>query len=177
MGARIFVVFVVSVVLLSIPGYVYAHGAHIETTTSTESVTIVDIRATFDHGTPMGGAQVAIFAPNDPVTPWGTGMCDDGGKFRFVPDHTLPGTWEVQVRQSGHGATVYVEIGAAPSSDQASPMTSSLVAASGSNNANFSTLQLILMGASVIWGFIGTGLFFARRVKVPSSPLPHHVDE
>lgn len=175
-GVRMLIAFVWSAALLSIPTYVYAHGAHVEMTTSSETVTVVDIHATFDNGTPMSGAQVAVFAPNDPATPWTTGLCDDNGNFRFIPDHTLPGTWEVQVRQSGHGATVYVEIGAVPSGNHASPMTSSLVAASGSNTANFSTLQLILMGASVIWGFIGTGLFFARRAKTPSTHSPPPAD-
>lgn len=141
---------------------VYAHGAKLDYTAQTRTVTVVDIYATFDSGDPMGGAQVVIYAPNDPVNPWQTGVCDEQGSFSFTPDPAIPGTWEIQARQSGHGAIAYVEIGETagqPDSDVAriQVMTGS--------TSTFTPLQYTLMGASVVWGLVGTALYFSGRTR------------
>ena len=66
----------------------------------------------------------------------------------FTPDSTKPGTWDVQVRQAGHGDMIHIPIG----EDLALTGTT-----------GYTTLQIMLMGASVIWGFVGTALFFSYR--------------
>ncbi|MEE9618360.1 MAG: carboxypeptidase regulatory-like domain-containing protein, partial [Anaerolineae bacterium] len=93
------------------------------------------------------GGQVTVYAPDDPSTPWLTGVCDEDGRFIFTPDPSKPGTWDVQVRQSGHGDMVHIPIGED-------------VAMTGTTG--YTPLQVVLMGACVVWGFVGTALFFLR---------------
>ncbi len=123
---------------------VSAHGVKIEYTIGMS----VEIVAAYDTGEPMAGGQVTVYAPDEPSTPWLTGICDEGGRFVFTPDPAKPGTWDVQVRQAGHGDMVHIPIG-------------DNVAVSGSTG--YTPLQIVLMGACVVWGFIGTALFFSRR--------------
>ncbi|GAB4574888.1 MAG: hypothetical protein Kow0077_23640 [Anaerolineae bacterium] len=120
-----------------------AHGAKISYSVDV-TVTLV---AEFDTGEPMAHAQVMVYSPADPATPWLTGEADEEGRFSFVPDPALPGTWDVQVRAAGHGDIVHIPIGAGG-------------AASGSTG--FSPAQIVLMAASVVWGLVGTALYFSR---------------
>ena len=122
-----------------------AHGARIEYKINMA----VEIHATYDTGEPMGGGQVTVYAPDDPSTPWLTGVCDEDGRFTFRPDPSKPGTWDVQVRQSGHGDMVHIPIGEGM-------MTTAGV-------GGFGFLQIVLMSACVIWGLVGTALYFSRR--------------
>jgi nickel transport protein len=134
-----------SILLLVSYAPAYAHGAKIDYRINTT----IDITATYDSGEPMAQAQVSVFAPDDPQTPWLTGTSDAEGKFSFSPDPAKPGTWDIQVRQAGHGDIIHLPIGG----DSAS------TGASGS----FSTAQIIVMAACVVWGFIGTALYFSKR--------------
>ncbi|MDY7078488.1 MAG: carboxypeptidase-like regulatory domain-containing protein [Chloroflexota bacterium] len=129
------------VIGLTMPAF--AHGAKIEYTISMT----VEIRAVYDTGEPMGGGQVTVYAPGDPTTPWLTGVCDEEGRFTFTPDPSQPGTWDVQVRQSGHGDMVHIPIG------------EEVAMARG---FGYTPLQIVLMGVCVVWGFVGTALFFSR---------------
>jgi len=128
----------------------FAHGAKIEYTINVA----VEIRAAYDTGEPMDGGQVTVYAPGDPSTPWLTGVCDEGGRFTFTPDPSIPGIWDVQVRQSGHGDMVHIPIG----EDMAM-----------SGTTGYTPLQVVLMGACVVWGFVGTALFFSRRRALSGS--------
>ncbi len=124
-----------------------AHGVDLTAGT----VEGVEVTAVFDGGGgPMAGAQVTVFAPDDPARPWMTGTTDEEGRFFFVPDAALPGTWDVQVRQAGHGGIVRVEVtaeGAEVAADAAGlPVT-----------------QKALMALAVAWGALGTALYFRRR--------------
>lgn len=132
---------------LALEAPVYAHGVVLN---YTSDVTI-EITARYDSGTPMSGAQVAVYTPNDPTTPWLTGVCDEKGRFSFVPDTSQPGTWDVQVRLAGHGGIIHVPVGG------------DSVAASG--GGGLSHLQIGLMIACVVWGTVGTSLYFSRRRK------------
>ena len=121
-----------------------AHGARIEYTISMA----VEIQASYDTGEPMAGGQVTVYAPDDLSTPWLTGVCDEEGRFTFTPDTSRPGTWDVQVRQSGHGDIVHIPIG----EDMAV-----------SGTTGYTPLQVVLMAACVVWGFVGSALFFSHR--------------
>ena len=94
-------------ITLGITATAFAHGAKIEYKIGLT----VEILAAYDSGEPMAGAQVAIYTPDNPSTPWMTGSCDEEGHFAFTPDTSKPGTWDVQVRQAGHGDIIHLPIG------------------------------------------------------------------
>ena len=135
-------VFILGLVL---PIKAYAHGAKIEYTVDIA----IEIVATYDDGQPMANAQVTVYAPDDPSTPWLTGVCDDEGHFSFIPDTSKPGTWDVQVRQAGHGDIVHITIGED-------------MVGTGSVGG-YTLLQIILMAACFVWGSVGTALYFSQR--------------
>ena len=132
-------------IVLGLPIKAYAHGVIIEYTVDVA----IEVVAMYDNGEPMAGAQVVVYAPDDPSTPWMTGVCDDKGRFTFVPDASKPGTWDIQVRQAGHGGMVHISIG------------EGMLATT--ETGGFGVLQIVLMSACVIWGFVGTALYFSRR--------------
>ncbi len=141
---------VIGVLVLSLllPAEALAHGVNIQYTSDIE-ITIV---ARYDTGTPMAGAQVTVYAPDDPTTPWLTGACDDKGRFSFTPDTSRPGIWDVQVRLAGHGGMVHIPVGEGT--------------ATSGGIGGYSYLQVALMAACVIWGSIGTAFYFRRRRQV-----------
>ena len=131
---------------LLIPTAVYAHGVNVVYTSDIE----IEVTAEYDSGEPMAGAQVVVYAPDDATTPWLTGECDDEGRFSFNPDTSKPGIWDVQVRLAGHGDMIHIPVGEATSiTDEGS--------------GGYSTMQIVLMSACVIWGSVGTALYFSRR--------------
>lgn len=148
MGSRwILVMWLILMVLVALllPTEAHAHGAHIEYTTSTA----IEIVAAYDSGEPMSGAQVVVYAPDDPATAWLTGTCDEQGRFTFSPDTSQPGTWDVQVRLAGHGDIVHI------------PVADGAAATGG--GGGYSVLQIVLMSLCVIWGLAGTALYIRRR--------------
>lgn len=136
---------IVCILILTItsPSQVFAHGLKI----THEEKKSIEITARFDNGEPMSEAQVAIFAPGNPSAPWATGQCDKEGRYVFTPDSSKPGTWDIQVRQAGHGEMIHINVGGD-------------VAAAESG---YTKSQIILMSVSIIWGLVGTALFFRRR--------------
>ena len=130
---------------LGLPITAYAHGAKIEYTVNMT----IELVAAYDNGEPMAGAQFVVYAPDDPSTPWLTGVCDDEGRFSFTPDTSKPGTWDIQVRQAGHGDIVHIPVG------------EDTVGTGGTGG--YTPLQIVLMAACVIWGSVGTALYFSRR--------------
>jgi len=143
---KICTVIIFTVVLfLMLPMQAHAHGSKIEYVVDM----MIEIVATYDSGEPMSGAQVVVYAPDDISTPWLTGICDDEGRYSFKPDTSMTGTYDVQVRQAGHGDIVHIPVG------DGGTMSGS--------SGGYSTGQIALMSVCVIWGFIGTGLYFLRR--------------
>ncbi len=134
--------------VLLLPTMVYAHGAKIEYTVVT-TIETVEIVAKFDNGEPMTDAQVSVYAPNNTTVPWLTGMCDEQGRFSFNPDTSISGRWDIQVRQAGHGHMIYIEV------EEGS--------VTGGSSSGYSTGQIVLMTVCVIWGILGTALYFRRR--------------
>ena len=128
-----------------LPGKALAHGVNIEYTSHVE-ITIV---ARYDTGEPLAGAQVVVYAPDDAAAAWLTGTCDDEGRFSFTPDTSKPGIWDIQVRLAGHGGMVHIPVG------EGTATTGKI--------GGYSHLQLTLMVACVIWGSIGTALYFSPR--------------
>ncbi len=131
--------------VLSFPTATLAHGAHIQS----RSREAIEIEATYDNGDPLANAQVQIYAPSDPQTPWRTTQTDEQGRYLFTPD--APGDWEVSVRQAGHGDIVVIPV---------SP--GGTVATTYRNTGNISPLQRAIMAGAVTWGCVGTALYFRR---------------
>lgn len=134
-----------------IPSQLQAHGALIHWHQAPGIV----IQAKYDTGRPMAEAQVTVFAPDNPASPWLSGTTDVEGRFSFVPDPAIPGTWAVQTRQAGHGAMAHIPI-SADMDDQPPP--------SPQSPTSTTPLQRAVMIGSVVWGCVGTALFF-RRTK------------
>jgi len=144
MERKLFTILLTLLFILGMPVMAFAHGVKIVSQTKTT----IEITATYDTGEPISGGQVTIYAPDNPSVPWSTGKCDEKGRFTFTPDPSKPGTWDVQVRHAGHGGMIHIPVGQG-------------TAASGSTG--YTQLQIILMAVCVIWGFVGTTLFFSRR--------------
>lgn len=150
-----------------LPTAAQAHGAKIEY----KIAPAIALQAMYDAGEPMTTAQVTVYAPSDPSKPWLTGKTDKEGRFSFVPDPAIAGEWVVQAREAGHGAMIHVTLGndSAAAQDGASGAAASgaasgtPVAAAPVQSEAQSPLQRWLMGASAVWGLIGTALFFARK--------------
>lgn len=123
-----------------------AHAAFLEA----EAVQAIRLTARYDTGEPMADARVVVFAPDAPATPHATGRTDARGVYLLVPG-PQPGRWTVQVRQDGHGAIIHVDTGAG------APM----VVATGAGAPD--RVQRAVMVALVVWGALGTALYFRRR--------------
>lgn len=140
----------VALVALASPGPVLAHAAEVHL----ETVRAVAVVARYDTGAPMAGAQITVYSPANPAEPWLRAQADAEGRLVFVPDAHV-GRWSVQARHAGHGAVAHLmreeEDGTLAAGWQTAP-------ASGPD-----PLQKGLMAASVIWGCIGTALYFRRR--------------
>ena len=96
-------------------------------------------------------------------------MTDEEGNFIFAPDHYQPGYWEIKVRQAGHGNLVSVpfQVDKLENSPRKNISKSSYYLASTTRDYN--PIQRGLMIGCVIWGFVGTSLFFSR---FPSQEQP-----
>lgn len=143
----------VGLAMLFVQAPAFAHGVNLEESRG-DAVRVV---AAFDNGDVMDEAQVTVYSPEDPSEPWATGTTDGDGRYVFMPDESQPGSWSVQVRKAGHGATTAVEVaegGGAEGGD---------VEEVGGNSGGASQMQMGLMGALGLWGFVGTALYFKSR--------------
>ena len=127
---------------------VYGHGANLYWEMQGDSVFVT---ATFDDGTPMDAAQVTVFSGAAPTVPYTSGIADENGRFAFVPNPDLSLTWDVQARKAGHGDMIHFSL------TEESEVTDA--------QKGFTTLQVTIMSVSVVWGFIGTALFFYTKRK------------
>lgn len=137
-----------------------------------------EVSAAYDSGAPMANAQVLIFSPENPSTPWQTVKTDAAGRFTFVP--TRSGNWQVKIQQAGHGANLTIPVADAAAADPTDSVTTAAVdqpahadapaeepqpASVPMTAATAFPLQKGVMIGSVIWGCIGTALFFSRNAK------------
>ena len=70
----------------------------------------IELHTGFLNGEPLKGADVAIYAPNNPTRIWAKGVTDSEGKFNFAPDITIRGDWEVQITREGHADVLTVPV-------------------------------------------------------------------
>lgn len=134
--------------LLLAPGTAMSHAAFVQA----DEVQAVRVEGRYETGEPMAGAQVTVFAPDNAAEPWQQGQTDAAGVFLFVPDDQ-PGRWAVRLRQAGHGGMAYLDIAA----DTTAPLVLTTARAAAP-----SPVQKTVMAACVVWGCIGTALYFRR---------------
>ncbi len=159
--------------LLSKAPSAYAHGALVEVTP-----TAVEIKAAFDTGEPMDNAQVRVYSPADLETPAIVGETDSEGRFVFSPDASLSaadGLWEVVVRKAGHGQATSFELGNGILQTATDPSTGSSAGGLAATQSGFTPQRWISM-AAIIWGFVGTALYFKARTKPTADGYEKPVD-
>jgi nickel transport protein len=133
------------------PVNLYAHGAQL----TYQLTTGIVVQAVYDSGQPMSSAQITVYAPDDPTRPWLTDSSNEQGEFRFVPTPGVTGIWSVQARQAGHGAIIHIDVVQDDSSTGIGQVTQVVHVSS--------LFQRLMMAAAVIWGCVGTALYFVRR--------------
>jgi nickel transport protein len=133
-----------------------AHGVDIrhQTTQATE------IEAKYNTGEPLANAQVTVYAPNG-ETPWLKGTTNDKGQFTFTPDVNQPGNWQVTVRLAGHGDILTIPVSKQPVAQNSESGYTQPIAQN--SQSGYTPLQKAVMTTSVLWGLVGTALFFSRR--------------
>jgi nickel transport protein len=120
----------------------------------------IQLQAEYESGQPIADAQVLVYAPNNSQEPWLTGMANDQGQFEFRPDRAQPGPWTIQIQQAGRGDTLTIDL----TGD--SEVATVLVGNSGLTN-----VQKGVMGGAIVWGCVGTALFF-RAKQLQPQPQP-----
>ena len=153
-----FVIPLVFLSLLSLQGKANPHGVKIQ-----HQVTqAIKINAVYHTGSPLANAPVKVYAPNAPNKVWLKGITDEEGNFIFAPDDSQPGYWEIKVRQAGHGELVTVPFKVDKSEDYPKKNINNSDYHLASTSRDYNPLQIGLMIGCVMWGFVGTALFFWR---------------
>lgn len=146
-----------------------AHGVHIQH----HEVSAIQVQATYDSGEPMDNAQVTIYSPDDPATPWMQGVSDAQGEFIFVPEPGKTGTWTVRIRKAGHGQIFHIANPGASANGSSTAQNSSSEAPqpaiASTSLGGYTSAQRATMLASILWGFVGTALFFSRSNRRKSN--------
>lgn len=143
-----------------------AHGVKIQQ----REVKAIALQAQYESGEPMAGAQVLVYSPDNPEQPWLTGTTDDKGKFLFTPDGDRPGNWQMMIRQAGHGSMVTIPVQAKAILEEGSEVeqngdvmeSQKAVAMASMQKTELSPTQQWLSMGAIVWGFIGTALFFSK---------------
>lgn len=136
-------------IFLLIPGFsniINAHGLRYKIIEGG-----IGIEAMYADDTPLSFSNVIVFAPDDRKEHYITGYTDRKGRFLFFPN--TKGEWIIKV-SDGMGHALEAEI-----------YLQDDLKISRSSSGNLSNLQITTMAICVIWGFIGTGLYFIRRKK------------
>lgn len=154
----IFAILAISLLLMFTSTSVFAHGVNI----NYESDMTYRIEAKFDNGQPIVNGQVTIYAPNNPTEVWGEGFTNEEGVYFFTPDQKIAGDWTIKIRQAGHGSLITIPIGV---KDALICSEEAIGNGATSGTTGFSLSQKLLMVACVVWGAVGTALYFKRRVE------------
>lgn len=137
--------FVLAVIFISFP--LFAHGTKYKVV----SEKVIGIKAMYDSGEPMANARVLIFAPDETKVTCTT-ESDSSGIFYLIPDRA--GTWTMQVRdRGGHGMRINL------------PVDESMQLGTAHKGSGMTFLQKIMAVLCVVWGCIGTALYFKGKAN------------
>ncbi len=70
----------------------------------------LDFQSTYSTDEAAKNAEVYVYAPDDLEEPWLETRTDEEGRFSFLPDTSIPGDWEVQIIDEGHGEVIIVPV-------------------------------------------------------------------
>ncbi|NEP87380.1 MAG: carboxypeptidase regulatory-like domain-containing protein [Okeania sp. SIO2C2] len=154
---------------VSLQGKAIAHGVKIQH----QITQAIKINATYDTGAPLPNASVTVYAPIEPNKVWLKGTTDEQGNFIFHPDSSLSGTWEIKVRQAGHGGLVSIPFQVDKSNNYHHHNVSKNHKYLANISNDYNPLQKGLMIGCTMWGFVGTTLFF-WRFKTQYRPQEEH---
>ncbi len=132
--------------MISAASILYAHGAKYEIL----SRGVLGVKASYEAGDPMADARVMVYAPNSSEVFFLT-KTDKNGIASFSPDRA--GLWTLMIRDNtGHGLRVNLNV------------DDTMTVSQGDRAAGTTTpLQKIIMAICVIWGLMGTALYFKRK--------------
>ncbi|MCP4134405.1 MAG: hypothetical protein GY754_25760 [bacterium] len=109
------------------------------------------IQALYSDGSPMSDSEVTVVAPGSVITrPFITGITDKKGNFFFLPDQK--GKWKIIV-DDGMGHRL----------DSGIAISETMEAVPLPGGGSLNMLQKIIMAICVVWGAIGTALYFYRK--------------
>ncbi len=92
---------------LAVPGRAIAHSVE---TNYLQIDQMMEFETVFSSGEPLQSASVKVYAPGNPDEPWLEGQTDENGKFAFEPDSSIPGDWEVFIKEKGHADILTVPV-------------------------------------------------------------------
>lgn len=139
--------FVAVFILLFFTSVAFAHGVEYEFIRNN-----VTIKAYFSGGKPFYPATFDLYSPDDYEEVYLSGETNNEGVFSIKPNS--PGKWIVMLRdKTGHGTRINIDV------------NKDLSINTGGTNSSSTLYQKIIMAVCVIWGFIGTALFFIRKKK------------
>lgn len=93
--------------LLAIPAQAIAHSVETNYLKINE---MLELETVFSTGEPLKSANVKVYAPGKPDQPWLEGTTDENGKFAFEPDKSIPGEWEVFIKERGHADILTIPV-------------------------------------------------------------------
>ncbi|WP_080811828.1 carboxypeptidase-like regulatory domain-containing protein [Halomicronema hongdechloris] len=120
---------------------------------------VLEFQSTYSTGEPMAEATVEIYAPNNSEEPWLVTTTDELGRFSFLPDASLPGDWDVVIRQEGHGDILTVPVEADGGID-VDAIVNRL-----SQDIHYAATPALLASSTAV-GLGGIALAFSRRRRM-----------
>ncbi|MCS7231337.1 MAG: hypothetical protein RMJ67_04280 [Elusimicrobiota bacterium] len=112
----------------------------------------IGFRFFYENNQPVSYADVEIFSPDEKNIPYQTATTDKNGCFLFLPDKK--GKWKIVLNDGlGHGLVKEIEIKEDFSFKE-------------EKQKEFSLLQKIIVGISIIWGITGVVFYIFAKRKV-----------
>jgi len=126
---------------------VFAHGVVHEVNRENTVV----IKVGYDDGEPMSYAEVKIYSPDNSKVEYQNGRTDKNGCFSFLPPRT--GEWKIVINDGmGHGVVTRVPVKEIKEGLEIE-----------SSNHGLSLGQKLLIAISIVWGLVGTALYFKKK--------------
>lgn len=139
----------VFLLMAAFQGAAEAHGVKYDILEATP----IALQASYDSGQPIPHAKVLVYAPGKSESDHESAS-DGNGVFCFLPDKA--GEWKIEMSDRlGHGIRVSLNIDKDLNVEDLKE----------ESKATLGLKQKLIMAFCVIWGALGTALFFKRKGK------------